>query len=308
MIGVSGVPLWKSCGRSRRGAGARIRQGLLCARLSLGLSLGVAMAIAGITGCSTDRDEGPVVARVGDATLTVAQLHNQVPDSEMADAQRRLYVDNWVQRQLLYQEALVREIDRTPRVRQLVEQARRDLVIATFVDDLFDDRQIDVSENDVEQYYHHHADDFRRVDAEIRAQHILLGSRRDATALRSELQRGVVFENKVRELSIDRETNTVGGDLGYFTADDRAEIWAACDGTSAGQLCRNVSLDGGYHVVRLTDRKQAGSVRDLAEPAVREQILEALVREKHRQRIDELVTSLRAQHKWSVDETRLATP
>jgi foldase protein PrsA len=209
---------------------------------------------------------------------------------------------------LLYQEALAREIDRTPRVRQLIEQTRRDLVVATFVDDLFDDRQIDVSESDVEQYYHLHADDFRRVDAEIRAQQILLGSRRDATALRSELQRGAVFEDKVRELSIDRETNTVGGDLGYFTADDRAEIWEACDGTSAGQLCRNVSIDGGYHIVRLADRKEAGSVRDLAEPAVREQIMEALVREKHRERIDELVTSLRAQHTWFVDETRLATP
>ncbi|MDA0336084.1 MAG: peptidylprolyl isomerase, partial [bacterium] len=189
----------------------------------------------------------------------------------------------------------------------MVEQARHDLVIAAFVDDQFNDSQIDVSQSDVEQYYHLHANDFRRADAEIRAQHILLGSRRNATALRSELQRGGVFEEKVRELSIDRETNTIGGDLGYFTAEEHAEIWEACDGTSAGQLCRNVSVDGGYHIVRLTDRREAGSVRDLAEPAVREKILEALVREKHRQRIDELVTSLRAKHAWSVDETRLAT-
>lgn len=248
-----------------------------------------------------------MVARVGDVILTVAQLDNQIPDSEMADEQRRLYVDGWVRRQLLYQEAIDREIDQAPRVRRLIEASRRDLVVATFLDGEFDDQQIDVNESDVERYYHLHADEYRRVHAEIRAQHIVLGSRRDATALRNELVRGAVFEDKVRELSIERETNTIGGDLGYFTADDRSEIWEACASASSGQLCRNVSLDGGYHIIRLTDRKEAGTVRDRAEPAVREQILEALVREQHHERIEALVSGLRSRHKWSVDETRLVS-
>ncbi len=270
-----------------------------------GLLVSLALLAAG--GCGPGAEEGPVVARVGSAVLTAAQLGSQIPDSEMANEQRRLFVDSWVRRQLLYEEALAREVDQEPRVRRLIEATRRDLVIATFLDDLFDDQQIDVSEADVEQYYHLHADEFRRTEAEIRVQHIVLGSRRDATALRNELVRGAVFEDKVRELSIDRETNTNGGDLGYFTADNRAEIWEACAGASPGKLCRNVSLDGGYHIVRLTDRKEAGTVRDLTEPAVREAILESLVREKHRDRVEALVSGLRAEHSWSVDETRLVS-
>lgn len=273
-----------------------------CAIVLAGLGLAL---MAG--GCSSGSGEGPAVAQVGNATLTVAQLNNQIPDSEMADEQRRLFVDSWVRRQLLYQEALDREVDQAPRVQQLIESARRDLVIATYLDDAFDQQQISVSETDVERYYHLHADEFRRTNAEIRAQHIVLGSRRDATALRNELVRGAVFEDKVRELSIDRETNTIGGDLGYFTADDRSELWEACAGATPGQLCRNVSLDGGYHIVRLTDRKEAGTVRGLSEPAVRERVVEALVREQHRQRIEALVSSLRSKHKWSVDETRLVS-
>ena len=290
----------KSCCERPRRQGANLLRGLLRTGLCL-------VATSWLAGCFSQFEEGPVVARVGDASLTVAQLDDQVPESEMADEQRRLFVDNWLRRQLLYQEALAREIDHRPRVRLLVEQARRDLVVAAFLDDLFDDRQIDVSQNDVEMYYHLHADDFRRPDAEIRAQHILLGSRRDATALRNELLRGAVFEDKVRELSIDRETNTVGGDLGYFTADDRPEIWEACAGASPGQLCNKLSLDGGYHIVRLAERKEAGSVRDLTEAAVRDHILESLVRDRHRERIDELVAGLRIEHSWSVDETRLAS-
>ena len=279
----------------------------LDANLFRGLpALGLLLIGVWLGGCSLRQEEGPVVASVGDASLTVDQLDSQVPDSEVAAEQRQFFVDNWVRRQLLYQEALAREVDRAPRVRLLVEQARRDLVVAAFLDDLFGDQQIDVSQNEIEMYYHLHADDFRRPDAEIRAQHILLGSRRDATALRNELLRGAVFEDKVRELSIDRETNTVGGDLGYFTADDRPEIWEACTGTSPGQLCSKLSLDGAYHIVRLADRKEAGSVRDLTEEPVRGQILESLVRDRHGERIDELVSRLRTEHSWSVDETRLA--
>ena len=279
----------------------------LDANLFQGLpALGLLLIGVWLGGCSLRQEDSPVVASVGDASLTVDQLDSQVPDSEVAAEQRQFFVDNWVRRQLLYQEALAREVDRAPRVRLLVEQARRDLVVAAFLDDLFGDQQIDVSQNEIEMYYHLHADDFRRPDAEIRAQHILLGSRRDATALRNELLRGAVFEDKVRELSIDRETNTVGGDLGYFTADDRPEIWEACAGTSPGQLCSKLSLDGAYHIVRLADRKEAGSVRDLTEEPVRGQILESLVRDRHRERIDELVSRLRTEHSWSVDETRLA--
>ena len=77
-------------------------------------------------------------------------------------------------------------------------------------------------------------------------------------------------------------------------------------GTSPGQLCSKLSLDGAYHIVRLADRKEAGSVRDLTEESVRGQILESLVRDRHRERIDELVSRLRTEHSWSVDETRLA--
>lgn len=245
------------------------------------------------------------MARVGDATLSKAELLNEIPDGAAAAELRRVYVEAWIQRQLLYQEALAREVQQTPRVRRMVEQAQRDLVIAAFLDGLFDGQRIDVSDADVEQYYHLNADDFRREDGEIRAQHILLGSRRDATALRGELQRGAVFEDKVLELSIDRETNTVGGDLGYFTADERPEIWEACSGAQPGQLCRTATVDGGYHIVRLTDRKEAGSLRSLDEPAVRSRILETLVRQRHEERIDELVGGLRSEHDWSIDETQL---
>ncbi len=78
-----------------------------CSSVLLILGLG----LVGLPGCGPEREEGPVVARVGDAALTVAQLDNQIPDSDMAEAQRRLFVENWVRRELLYQEALAREVD-----------------------------------------------------------------------------------------------------------------------------------------------------------------------------------------------------
>lgn len=260
------------------------------------------------SGCAQHGDEAPVVARVGDALLTVAELENQVPDAEMAEEQRRLFVDGWVRQQLFYAEAIAQELHESPRVQRLLAQAQRDLVVAAFLDGEFGDEQIDIADIDIENYYYLHTDEYTRSEDEVRAQHILIGSRRDANTLRQELLRGGDFEERARELSIDRETLGAGGDLGYFGAAERPDLWEACVNLSLGQISRTVSTERGYHIVRLVDRKEAGSARSLDEPEVRDQIVEALVRERHRERIDSLFNELKGKHNWQIDETQLSAP
>lgn len=272
-------------------------------------SLAAALVVALWLGCGRPRDGGPAVARVGDAVLTRADLESQIPDGEVAAAgQRRQAVEDWVRQELLYQEAHAQHLDDDPRVRKILEQAGRDLVVAAFLDQTFEDRQLEVSPAEVERHYNTHASEFRRTDAEIRAQHILLGSRRDATALRQELLQGVRFEAKARELSLDRATTASGGDLGYFTADEQPELWAACANLEPGELSQIVATEQGFHILLLVDHQDPGSLRSLDETVVREGILETLVREKHRARLDTLLDQLKTKHDWQIDETQLVQP
>ena len=248
------------------------------------------------------------MARVGDSSLTLFELDGRLPDEDRDEEQRRRFVEDWVRQQLLFQEALERRIQERPRIRRLVEQSRRDVIVAAFLDGEFENHPIEISGGDVEGYYDQHPGEFRRLEDEVRAQHILVASRRDAESLATELLRGGGFDGRAVELSLDLETAASAGDLGYFNAGDRPELWEACADLQPGEISGPVATDLGYHIVRLRDRKKAGSLRSLDETGVREGIEERLVRNRHKARVDSLVSRLRRDHDWHVDEALLRAP
>ena len=93
-------------------------------------------------------------------------------------------VENWVRQELLYQEALTRKLDQQARLKMLLEQTRRDLLVAALLDDEFSSEKLDFSEDDILRYYDVHQDQFQRAIPEVKARHILLSSQREANARR----------------------------------------------------------------------------------------------------------------------------
>ena len=255
--------------------------------------------------CGPERGRTPVVARVGEASLTVAELENRAApglNEDKAAAQRREFVDKWVEQQLVYQEAIDRGLDENARVRQLLDEARRDVLVASFLDREFAG-SVDVSDAEVADYFAVHAEEFTRAEDEIRAQHILLLSPRDAQTLRQKLLQGETFEEAAREHSQDVSTKGAGGDLGYFGASDYPELWEACQNLTLNRLSKPVESNRGLHLVRVLDRQEAGSVKDIDQ--VRPAIVEALVRQRYRQRLEELVQRLKSEKSWEIDESQL---
>jgi len=53
--------------------------------------------------------------------------------------------------------------------------------------------------------------------------------------------------------------------------------------------------------VRLVERKEPGTVKELGDVAERVRI--ELIRERHLQRLDDLITRLKDEHSWQIDET-----
>ena len=248
------------------------------------------------------------MARVGESELTLLELDGQIPGEAPTQEQRRRMVQDWVRQQLLYEGALDRKVHERPRIRRLLEQARQDVIVAAFLDGEFENQPIEITGSDVRSYYDRNPGEFTRGEDEIRAQHILVGSRRDAESLRQELLRVGGFEARVSEYSLDRETAASAGDLGYFGPRELPEFWEACVDLQPGQISGVVATDRGFHIVRLRDRQEAGSLRSHDEAGVRERIEEALVRERHRERLDSLLDRLRKDHTWQIDEALLGAP
>ena len=246
------------------------------------------------------------MARVEEATLTTADLENLLPAElgvGQGPAERAQFVEQWVEQQLLYREALDRNLDQNPRTQQLLEQARRDLLVAALLNAEFEGQDTQVSEASIQQYYAENREQFRRTRPEIRALHILLATEADAIAKRQALRSGTSFEELARLHSLDQEPKVRGGDLGYFSADDNPPLWEACRGLPFKTLSEPIQTQYGYHLIQVLDRQEAGTTKELDQ--VRPQIVDSLVRQDYKQRLAELINRLKSSRKWTIDDRKL---
>lgn len=253
-------------------------------------------------GCGESPPPDPLVAYVGEVSLTRAALNDRLPtgaDAETAALRRREFVESWVRQELLYQEAMARQMDENARILDLIDQTRRDLLVAALLEREFGGQGVDLTEEDIQAYYDSHQERFLRAAAETWARHILLARQRDANAHRQViLQDGDAFEKVAREHSLDDDTNHLGGDLGYFTQDRDPIMWEACRNLELNRLSKPLRTSYGYHIIQVLDRQDSGTVKKLEQ--VRDQIVATIVRERHRGRVEALIERLKSEQKWAV--------
>ena len=90
---------------------------------------------------------------------------------------------------------------------------------------------------------------------EWRASHILVKEKRLADELLKRAKMGASFETLARENSTC-PSKSKGGDLGWFGPGKMvAAFEAACKRLSSGSLSEVVSTQFGYHIIKLTGRK-----------------------------------------------------
>lgn len=90
----------------------------------------------------------------------------------------------------------------------------------------------------------------------IRASHILLKTEEEAEKVLERIKAGEDFEQLAKDLSVDKASALIGGDLGYFTKGTRiAEFEDVAFDLEQGELSDIVKTEVGYHIIKLVDRK-----------------------------------------------------
>jgi peptidyl-prolyl cis-trans isomerase C len=242
-------------------------------------------------GCG--REGQDVIAKVNGAKLTREDLRAEIPpdyyDSVTLD-QKRDFVEQWIDSEVLYQEALRRGLQRQPETKKRIRSSEKNILISELIQQELDAR-IRVSTEEAREYYQTHTEEFTRQQDEMRANQILVPTLEEANAVRRQIQEGADFSRLARELS-DDPSSIQGGDLGYFTRDDLlSEISKAVFEATPGTLLKPIKTEFGYHVLLVTDVQKAGTV--LAFELVQDEIIGRLSREKERQELDLFLQELR---------------
>ena len=267
------------------------------------LKIGLIICLIGLWGCEEPQTVS-IVAQVGDRHLTREALERRIPTpfaDTISPKEKQKLVENWIEEELLYREAIRQKLDQDPELSERIDRAVRQLLASELMARTYA-REAEVSEDEILAYYKEHRADFERDQLELRVRHLIVADRNAQTRAWDRLQKGEFFEQVAREVSIDQSAVN-GGDLGYFTEDMvNPSFWAACREAKLGHRIRT-RTELGYHIIEVTDRNDAGSIRDLVD--VRGEIQQRILTERRREQRAKLLAELKEQIEWSVDWKQL---
>jgi peptidyl-prolyl cis-trans isomerase C len=214
------------------------------------------------------------------------------------------YLNRWIENELLYQEAKKRGLDKSPEVKIRIEQAVKDVLVLSLLKDQ-SIKQIQVSEEEAKKFYEQNRDFFKRDQDEIRASHILFSTQAQAENAYARIKKGEDFKLLAQELSLDSQTRNSGGDIGYFNLSSIPPVIAnVASELQIGKVSAPFKTEMGYHILKVTDRKPKGSLREFAE--IKDRLIAQMSEQKKSEAVTKLLEELKSKAKiekydWTKD-------
>ncbi|MGE0723899.1 MAG: peptidylprolyl isomerase [Alphaproteobacteria bacterium] len=254
-------------------------------------ALALAALAAAAAASAQAQSDDPVVARVNGAAVLrsdVMAAHRSLP----AQVQQMpiemifpLLVDQVVNGRIIAEAGRAQNLQNDPEVKSQLARLEDRLIERTYLSRVIADAVTD------DKIKARHAENAKKAPKceEVKASHILVEKEDDAKKVIADLKRGGDFERIARERSIDPGGKQNGGDLGFFTREQMVPEFAdAAFKMKKGETSEApVKSQFGWHVIRVTDRRQ------IAAPSLEESKAE-LQEELSREAVEEHIQKLRA--------------
>lgn len=271
----------------------------------------------------TPEQAAKIVAKVGDSTITVGDVTEQINRLSpyirrrwSAPEKRKEFLDNLIRVELLSKEAERLGLgDDSPEVERVVNQVMIRLMIKNDLEKEIIPSEIE--EGTLKKTYEEEKDKYQRPP-QVRASHIVLKTKAEAEKLLADLSNNKkdnrYFREQAKKRSIDDVSKERGGDLGYFSESgdrhndedelDPAIAEAAWKLKSVGDIFESpVETKDGFHVIKLTNKRPK---LDRSFESVKRMIESRLLREKRKEALDKFVEDLKTKANIETFEDNLA--
>ena len=179
----------------------------------------------------------------------------------------------------------------------LKSQVKKDLIVSKYKENFM--KNIKINDNEIKTYYDNHKDEFTKE--EVRASQILISTLDDnnnvvnqeqkeklkdkAENILEKLKNNEDFAILAKEYSDDKNSGKDGGDLGYFSKEDKnIDFTNPVFKLEKDQLSDIIESEYGYHIVKLTDNKSVTKTLEESKEDIKNKILN----QKYTQHIDSL--------------------
>lgn len=135
--------------------------------------------------CGKEEVEQKFVAKVNDATLSEKDLNEALAGFRNGMKYREEYINEWVEKEMLYQEAESQGLIESDEFRKTVQQSRMELAKALLITRMLSENSIVPEQNELKDYFEKFKEDFRLNDAAFRVNVIKFNSEDKAVQFRS---------------------------------------------------------------------------------------------------------------------------
>jgi hypothetical protein len=249
-----------------------------------------------VIGCSHQQESERLLASVNNSNLYMRDVERHV-DTASAYAVRS-YVSNWVNQELLYDEAEKEGLDEDPEFKEKVKEFSRQLAITMLLNKKVYSVPIELTSEDISNYYAAHREEFRAASEMACVSLAAFSKRSFAVAFRNALVSGtkwsVIFNDIPTYAVLDVKDSV------YLTSSTaNSAIWAVVQSLGDGGVSFPIQVDTLSYVVQVKRRFGVGEPLplDYATPMIRER----LIIEKRRQLYRRLLDSLRSIGNFRID-------
>jgi len=244
------------------------------------------------------REQRPqtVIARVGSAELTLEEATSHL-DTVQGSFQQSLhrYVSNWVNAELLYQEAKRRGLEDSEQLYRQLSEVKRQLVNQAFLEKFLYSDTVEIHEQTLREYYHEHSSEFLHRDDMIKLNLITFNNRERASSFAAKVSQGMTWETAL-EKSLD-DTSIVSAITNqYYTQHVLfpPELWKVAAALIINEVSFPIKTASGYVVLQPRSKVRRGEQAEF--DLVRDEVRQRFLLEKRRQRYEELLGTLRKQY------------
>lgn len=124
----------------------------------------IALFMPFILSCEKEKVAEDYVAKVNDVILSENELEDAL-DSKFHDKKYKdEYIRQWVETELLYQEAVENDITDEPEYKSVLEQSRKQLAVSFLLKEYYKDWEADYGVKELKSYFNKYINDFKIFD------------------------------------------------------------------------------------------------------------------------------------------------
>lgn len=225
----------------------------------------LAFLLSGCERSDGNKLKGKELVKINNVSISLDEFR-QISEQQPLEGKMKLlnekglreFLESYVvTREVLFQEAKKKGLDKNKEIKQKVEDFQRAMIIDALLEEVLRTKG-EVTENEILKYYKENEDRFTEP-LEVKIRHIFVASEPVLEEVLAGLSKGESFEKLASTYNIDR-TREDGGNLGYIRRGQLSPTFsqfeeAAFSLRKKGDRSEVIKTPYGYHILQLEDKR-----------------------------------------------------